>query len=74
MAVDVKTKITELVAKISADEALQKQFKADPIKAVESLLGIDLPEDTIEKIVDGIKAKLAVDDAKDAIEKLKKLF
>ena len=74
MAVDIKEKITELVNKITKDEALQKQFKADPVKAVESLLGVDLPDEQIQKIVDGIKAKLTVDTAKDAVEKLKKLF
>ena len=74
MAVDIKEKITELVNKITKDEALQKQFKENPVKAVESLLGVDLPDEQIQKIVDGIKAKLTVDTAKDAVEKLKKLF
>ena len=74
MAVDIKEKITELVNKITKDEALKKQFKENPVKAVESLLGVDLPDEQIQKIVDGIKAKLTVDTAKDAVEKLKKLF
>ena len=74
MAVDIKEKITELVNKITKDEALQKQFKENPVKAVESLLGVDLPDEQVQKIVDGIKAKLTVDTAKDAVEKLKKLF
>ena len=74
MAVDIKEKITELVNKITKDEALQKQFKENPVKAVESLLGIDLPDEQIQKIVEGVKAKLTIDNAKDAVEKLKKLF
>ena len=74
MALDIKEKITELVGKISKDEELQKQFKADPVKAVESLIGVDLPDDTVSKIADGVKAKLTVDSAKGAVEKLKKLF
>ena len=74
MALDIKEKIPELVNKIKSDEALQKQFKENPVKAVESLLGVDLPDEQIQKIVDGIKAKLTVDTAKDAVEKLKKLF
>ena len=74
MALDIKEKITELVNKIKSDEALQKQFKENPVKAVESLLGVDLPDEQIQKIVEGIKAKLTVDTAKDAVEKLKKLF
>ena len=74
MAVDIKEKITELVNKITKDEALKKQFKENPVKAVESLLGVDLPDEQIQKIVEGIKAKLTVDTAKDAVGKLKKLF
>ena len=71
---DIKAKIEELVEKIQNDEALQKKFKTDPISAVESLLGIDLPNDQIEKIVDGIKAKLAIDDIGDALGALGGLF
>ncbi len=74
MAIDIKTKVTELVTKISKDEALQKEFKSDPVKAVESLVGVDLPDDSVNKIVDGVKAKLAVDGAKGAVDKLKNLL
>ena len=71
---DIKQKIEELVEKISSDKALQAQFKADPIKAVEKLLGVDLPDDVIEKIVDGVKAKLTADKLSDAAGALKGLF
>ena len=71
---NIKEKIEELVEKIKNDEALQAMFKADPISAVEQLLGVDLPNDQIEKIVDGIKAKLTIDDIGDALGKLGGLF
>ena len=71
---DIKEKISELVEKISKDETLQEQFKKDPVKAVEKLLGVDLPDDVIEKIVDGVKAKLTADKVGDALGALKKLF
>ena len=47
MALDIKAKITEIVEKIQKDDALQKQFKEDPIKAVEGLVGVDLPDDLV---------------------------
>ena len=59
---DIKEKIEELVKKITSDEQLLASFKKDPIKAVEKLIGIDLPDDQIKSIVDGIKAKIAIDD------------
>ena len=71
---DIKEKIEELVEKISSDKTLQAQFKSDPISAVEKLLGVDLPNDVIEKIVDGVKAKLTVDKLSDAAGALKGLF
>lgn len=72
--IDIKALIEEMVAKISSDEALKKQFMAQPIAVVEKLLGVDLPDDKIEKLVAGIKAKLAVDDLGDALGALGGLF
>ena len=62
---DIKAKIEELVKKIKNDKDLQKQFTKDPVSAIEKLIGVDLPNDQIEKIVDGIKAKLTADEIKD---------
>ena len=58
---DIKAKIEELVKKIQSDEQLKEQFKNDPVKAVEGLLGVDLPDDTAQQIVTGVKAKLNLD-------------
>ena len=74
MAIDIKAKVTELVNKISTDEALQKEFKSDPVKAIESLIGVDLPDDSVGRIVDGVKAKLAAGGVKGAVDKLKNLL
>ena len=71
---DIKAEIKKLVDEISSDKELQAQFKKDPIKAVEKLLGVDLPDDIIEKIADGVKAKLTADKVGDALGALKKLF
>lgn len=58
---DVKAKITELVEKVQKDPALATKFQKDPVAAVEALLGIDLPVEQINQIVDGVKAKLSLD-------------
>jgi hypothetical protein len=45
------------------------------VKTVEKLIGVDLPDDMIEKVVDGVKAKLAGGDALSGVAgKLKGLF
>ena len=70
----IKEKIEEITARIKADDDLLANFKKDPVKTLEKLLGIDLPDDMIEKLVDGIKAKIAVDKASDLLGGLGKLF
>ncbi len=60
MELNIKEKIDEIVAKIKSSKELTAGFKSDPVKTVESLIGIDLPDDIIEKIVDGVKAKLSL--------------
>lgn len=59
---DIKAKIDELVKKIKSDDGLLKKFKDNPIKTIEGLIGIDLPDDQIKNIADGIKAKISIDD------------
>ena len=71
---DIKAKIEELVEKIKSDKDLMTKFQADPISTVEGLIGIDLPNDQIEKIVDGIKAKIDLDKLGGALGGLKGLF
>ena len=71
---DIKAQITTVVEKITKDPKLQEQFKKEPVKAVEQVLGVDLPDDVINKIVDGVKAKFTADKASGVVDSLKKLF
>ena len=71
---DIKEKIAEVVERVTSDKALMAKFQTEPVKAVEEVLGVDLPDDIIEKIIDGVKGKITLDKAKGALEGLKKLF
>lgn len=71
---DVKEQIKKAVEKISKDKGLQEQFKREPVKALENVLGVDLPDEIIDQVVQGVKAKLTADKASDALGKLKDLF
>lgn len=64
---DIKAKIEEIVSKIKSDENFAQEFKNDPVKAAEKVLGVDLPDDVINKIIDGVKAKINVDDIKNKL-------
>ena len=71
---DIKEKIEELVEKIKNDKTLLAKFKDDPVSAVESLIGIDLPNDQLDALVNGIKAKIGLDQLGDALGGLGNLF
>ena len=74
MAIDIKEKIEELVEKIKKNPAMLKKFKENPVKVVEELVGIDLPDELVEKVVDGVKAKITMDKVGDALGMLNGLL
>ena len=74
MSIDVKELIEKAVKAITEDDKLKKLFEDDPVKALEKILGVDLPDDIVEKLIDGVKAKISIDKVSDALGALKKLF
>ena len=58
---DIKAKITEMVDKIKSDPGLTDKFQKNPAGTVKELSGVDIPEDQVNKIVDGVKAKISLD-------------
>jgi len=82
---DIKEKIGEIVenvvSKIKESPSLLADFKKEPVKVLEKLIGRDLPDEQLEKVVSLVKAKLQkdeledkADDIKDALGGLGKLF
>lgn len=71
---DIKAKIEEIVNKLKSDKDLMSKFTGNPIGTVEGLIGIDLPDDQIKGLVDGIQAKLNLDQVGNALGGLGKLF
>ncbi len=64
---DIREKIEELAEKIKNDGDFAREFRKDPVRAVENVIGVDLPDDKIRSIVDGIKAKADIDSIGDAV-------
>ena len=71
---DIQAKITEIVEKLQENKPMLDSFMKDPVKTLEQKFNIDLPDDKIQPLVDGIKAKLSLDKAKDALGNLGGLF
>lgn len=74
MSIDIKAKAGELAARLQKDPGLLKNFQEDPIKTLEGLIGVDLPDEQLKPLAAGVKAKLAASDLGGALDGLKKLF
>lgn len=64
----VKKKIEEVVEKIKNDKSFAEKFKKDPVKALEGILGVDLPEEQINAVISGVKAKINLDSIGSALD------
>ncbi len=71
---DIKEKIESVVKKLLSDKKLMEKFERNPVKVIEELLGVDLPDDLVNQIIDGVKAKINLDKVGDALEALGGLF
>ena len=58
---DIKANVNALVEKVQKDPKLLQQFKENPVPVIEGLVGMDLPDDQILKLVELVKAKLDLD-------------
>ena len=72
--INIKALIEELVEKIQKDPDILKKFNEEPVVCLEKLLGVDLPDDQMEKLIDGIKAKITMDKVGDVLGGLGSLF
>ncbi len=70
---DVKAKIDEIVKKVQSDPKLMDSFKKDPVKTIESVIGVDLPDDVVKQVVTGVKGKITLDKAAGVMDMLKGL-
>lgn len=58
---DIKAKVEELVKKITGDKELKAQFEKNPAAVIEKLVGVDLPDEQVNQLVEAIRAKLTME-------------
>ena len=66
----MKEKIDEIVKKVQSNPKMLENFQKDPVKAVEGIIGVDLPDDQINNIVDAVKAKININDLGNSLKGL----
>lgn len=71
---DIKEKISKVVDEVSKNPNIKEQFEKEPVKVIEKVVGVDMPDDVVMKIIDGVKAKLTVDGVSKAADALKGMF
>ena len=71
---DIKATIDKAVKKLMSDKNLMAKFEKNPASVIEEVIGVDLPDEIVNRIVDGIKIKLAATQVGNALEGLGKLF
>ena len=71
---EIKEMIEKVVERVTKEDDLKELFEKEPIKAIEKVLGIDLPDEKLEAIVDAVKAKISIDKLSSVAGMFKKLF
>lgn len=71
---DIKEKIDGIVEKVTKDKSLMDKFQKNPTKTVEDLVGVDLPDDVVQKVVEGVKGKISVDKLSGIAKSIKGMF
>lgn len=66
----MKEKIDEIVKKVQSDPKILEKFQKNPVSVVEGIIGVDLPDDQINSIVDAVKAKININDLGNSIKGL----
>ena len=55
---DLKEKIEVILEEIKKNPNIKEDFEKNPTKVIEKFVGVDLPDEIVDKIVDGVKAKI----------------
>lgn len=71
---DIKERIEKAVKKLTSDKNLMAKFEKNPTSVIEELVGVDLPDELVNEVIEGIKAKIKLDKVGDALGGLGKLF
>lgn len=67
---DIKAEIEKIIAQLTKDSSLKDKFMKDPAGAVKGIVG-DVDKDSLEKIIDAVKAAIAKEGVSGIGDKIK---
>ena len=70
----MKEKIEQVVKKLLSDKDLMAKFEKNPTSVIEEYIGVDLPDEMVNQAIEGIKAKIKLEQVGDAISGIAGLF
>ena len=75
ITMDIQKIIADVVAKLTSNPDLIKGFLSNPVQLLEKTFGIDLPDEQINKVIEGVRSQIDLSkiDLKDAVGLLGKL-
>ena len=71
---DIKEQINKMADAVKNNPSVMEQFEKEPVKAIETILGVDLPDAVVEQVINGVKAKISVDAVSQVADAIKKIF
>ena len=74
MDFDINALINKAVAALKGDSSLKSLFGTDPIKAIQKVLGVEIPDDVMKKVVAGVTKVLGEEKATGLLAKIKAFF
>ncbi|MCR5341215.1 MAG: hypothetical protein K6E60_07680 [Saccharofermentans sp.] len=72
MDVDVKAMIDKVVDKAKNDPKFMEELKKDPEKAIESVIGVDIPDGVADKVLAAVKSADTLDKVSGVLDMFKK--
>jgi len=61
MGFDAKAMVDKVVDKAKNDPKFMENLQKDPEKAIESVIGVDIPDGAVDSVIAGVKGKIALD-------------
>lgn len=65
---DIKETVDKVISKAKDDKEFKEKLHKEPVKALEELLGVNLPDEQVKAVLEGVKSNIHLDKAGDLVE------